>query len=62
MKRREKDTELYAMARDLSVSDAELARQALALTKRMTPPNRAFVISWAGIFREHAKASAGATP
>lgn len=62
--RREKDSELYALARDLTVSDAELARQAVALTKRMTPINREFVICFAGIFREHAKAltAAGTTP
>ena len=53
--RREKDKELYAMATDLSVPDEELARQAVALTKRMTPINAAFVIHWAVVFREHAK-------
>lgn len=65
-KRREKDTELYALARDLSVSDAELARHADALTKRMTPISREFVICFAGIFREHAKQAfqqkSGTTP
>lgn len=53
--RREKDAELYALARDLTVSDEALARQAVALTKRMTPPNAAFVCMFAAMFRAEAR-------
>jgi hypothetical protein len=58
MARRDKATELYRMAADLSVPIRELARQADLLTRRMTPPNRAFVIHFAGVFRKHAKTEA----
>jgi len=49
--RRDRATELYTMASDLTVSDADLARHAAALTKRMNPPTQAFVIHFAGVFR-----------
>lgn len=53
--RRDRATELYTMASDLTVSDADLARHAAALTKRMNPPTQAFVINFAGVFRKHAR-------